>query len=516
MSSITDTLPAGFAYVPGSTTGATTNDPAIVAQMLTWSGSFSVPARDSISLHFAVIVADTPGDYFNEAGGSAEGGYNVIGTGPTAQITVTASTTPTPTATGTPTATLTPRYAYCYGNVYAHNCYCYRDCNGYLYSNSYRHSHLHPDPNTGGSPTPTATATATATATFTPTPTATATFTPTPTPEQSPTPTATAHRDSNSYLYSNSYCDSHLHADPNPRGESNADTYRHRDSNSYLYSNPYRDSHVHADPNTGAKSNADSYCECYLYSNYRDCDSYLLQLLPQQPRSRRPQPGGNAHSYRYRDSYLYSNANRDGNLHTDANSYGNGDRNRCLYSNSYRNRNLPPTPTATATFTPTPTATFTPTPTATYTPTPTPTPTVCAGLTISQIGGTIVPGIIDTGNHGEDQVLTLRFPSPIWPAEQITLSINVSVNGNAQFTTSDVDYLSNTCLPWSGHDCTIFPYWDDLRTDDNSGSHWLPGDTCGIYTSVSGMAPNRIFNIEWRAVYMDQPDAEGQLRVEVI
>ena len=112
VSSITDTLPAGFAYVPGSTTDATTNDPAIVAQMLTWSGSFSVPARDSISLHFAVIVADTPGDYFNEAGGSAEEGYNVIGTGPTAQITVTAASTPTPTAgassTPTPTATLTP------------------------------------------------------------------------------------------------------------------------------------------------------------------------------------------------------------------------------------------------------------------------------------------------------------------------------------------------------------------------------------------------------------------------
>ena len=100
VSSITDTLPAGFAYVPGSTTDATTNDPAIVAQMLTWSGSFSVPARDSISLHFAVIVADTPGDYFNEAGGSAEEGYNVIGTGPTAQITVTEASTPTPTRHG--------------------------------------------------------------------------------------------------------------------------------------------------------------------------------------------------------------------------------------------------------------------------------------------------------------------------------------------------------------------------------------------------------------------------------
>ena len=157
VSSITDTLPAGFAYVPGSTIDATTNDPAIFAQMLTWSGSLSVPARDSISLHFAVTVADTPGDYFNEAGGSAEESYNVIATGPTAKITVTAAATPTPTAgeaSSTPTATATATFT----------------------------------------PTATATATATFTPTATATATATATFTPTPTPTAtlSPTPTATA------------------------------------------------------------------------------------------------------------------------------------------------------------------------------------------------------------------------------------------------------------------------------------------------------------------------------------
>jgi uncharacterized repeat protein (TIGR01451 family) len=109
VSSITDTLPAGFAYVSGSTTSATTNEPAIAAQMLTWSGSFTVPASGSISLHFAVTVATTPGDYFNEAGGSAEENYNVIDTGPTAKITVTAaSPTPTATATATANATATP------------------------------------------------------------------------------------------------------------------------------------------------------------------------------------------------------------------------------------------------------------------------------------------------------------------------------------------------------------------------------------------------------------------------
>jgi uncharacterized repeat protein (TIGR01451 family) len=89
LNSITDTLPDGFSYVPGSSSGVTTSDPSITGQMLTWSGAFSVPANGAVSLHFAVTVATAPGDYFNEAGGEATGGFSVAGSGPTAQITVT-------------------------------------------------------------------------------------------------------------------------------------------------------------------------------------------------------------------------------------------------------------------------------------------------------------------------------------------------------------------------------------------------------------------------------------------
>ncbi len=40
-----------------------------------------------------------------------------------------------------------------------------------------------------------------------------------------------------------------------------------------------------------------------------------------------------------------------------------------------------------------------------------------------------------------------------------------------------------------------------MRTDAAlSGCSGFPGGTCGIFTSVSGVAPNRIFNIEWRTV----------------
>jgi uncharacterized repeat protein (TIGR01451 family) len=93
LTSIFDTLPDGFAYVPGSTSGVTTEDPGIGGQTLTWNGPFEVPAAGSVSLHFLVTVATEPGDYFNEAGGAAEGGFTVAGTGPTARITVTSEGT---------------------------------------------------------------------------------------------------------------------------------------------------------------------------------------------------------------------------------------------------------------------------------------------------------------------------------------------------------------------------------------------------------------------------------------
>ena len=87
LDSLTDTLPAGFSYRTGTTTGVTTTDPTVVGQNLSWSG-ISVPAGGSISLHFGVTVSSTPGTYDNAADGTATG-YTVVGTGPTAPVTVT-------------------------------------------------------------------------------------------------------------------------------------------------------------------------------------------------------------------------------------------------------------------------------------------------------------------------------------------------------------------------------------------------------------------------------------------
>ena len=125
------------------------------------------------------------------------------------------------------------------------------------------------------------------------------------------------------------------------------------------------------------------------------------------------------------------------------------------------------------------------------TPTPTPTPTVTpCQITITQITGTIVPGTVDL--HCDDCIITIPLPFSFTLYDQTFTSVNLSSNGNAQFVTNSNAY-SNECLPSPTiNSYAIFPYWDDLYTV-NTGY--------GIFTSISGTTPNRIFNIEWRAQY---------------
>src|SRR4029077_3982058 len=87
LTSIVDNLPAGFTYTPGSSSGATKTDPSIAGQVLTWTGSFPVPAGGSTTLHFGVTVSSVNGTYTNQASADA-GNATVTGSGPTAPITV--------------------------------------------------------------------------------------------------------------------------------------------------------------------------------------------------------------------------------------------------------------------------------------------------------------------------------------------------------------------------------------------------------------------------------------------
>jgi uncharacterized repeat protein (TIGR01451 family) len=90
LDSITDTLPAGFAYVPGSTRGGTTADPEISGRTLTWPGRFAAPGGGVAGIHFAVKAAADAGTYLDEATADARG-FPLTPSGPTARIEVVAS-----------------------------------------------------------------------------------------------------------------------------------------------------------------------------------------------------------------------------------------------------------------------------------------------------------------------------------------------------------------------------------------------------------------------------------------
>jgi uncharacterized repeat protein (TIGR01451 family) len=100
VNSITDTLPAGFTYTTGSTTQATTADPTIAGQDLTWAGPFTAPPGGDLTLHFGVTVASSAGTYYNNAGGTSDS-VAIAATGDTAPVVVGegGGTEPTPTQT---------------------------------------------------------------------------------------------------------------------------------------------------------------------------------------------------------------------------------------------------------------------------------------------------------------------------------------------------------------------------------------------------------------------------------
>ena len=87
---ISDAIPAGFTYQPGTSTGASTANPTNDAGTLRWTLNASVPAAGSITLSFTATTPNTSGTFFNNATAVATGLF-VNGTGDTAPVTVTAS-----------------------------------------------------------------------------------------------------------------------------------------------------------------------------------------------------------------------------------------------------------------------------------------------------------------------------------------------------------------------------------------------------------------------------------------
>src|SRR3954453_4952936 len=120
--------------------------------------------------------------------------------------------------------------------------------------------------------------------------------------------------------------------------------------------------------------------------------------------------------------------------------------------------------------------------------------------------GTVVPGTQDVGIRCDDCTTLISLPFTYNLYGRPFSSAIVGSNGTLAFVTNN-NGPNSDCLPaaTSSLEYAILPHWGDLSLD---------GIGTGIFTSISGTAPNRIFNIEWRAiVFIQELPANFEVRV---
>jgi len=167
-----------------------------------------------------------------------------------------------------------------------------------------------------------------------------------------------------------------------------------------------------------------------------------------------------------------------------------------------------PSPTSTPVATPTPSPTRTPTPTPTINPSPSPSCTP-GGYTVMTTTGTITAGGTDIGNHCDDCGTVVNLPFPVTVYGTATSVVTAGSNGDVQLTTtpSTKVFWWAGCMPVNPDPTsqgpflnTLFPYYDDLRTDVNPMQACAD---CGIFTQTLGTAPNRQFVIRYKTTYFN-------------
>ncbi|PYL61573.1 MAG: hypothetical protein DMF24_06890, partial [Verrucomicrobia bacterium] len=118
--------------------------------------------------------------------------------------------------------------------------------------------------------------------------------------------------------------------------------------------------------------------------------------------------------------------------------------------------------------------------------TPTPTCPAAQNYTYTLTIGSYLPGTTDAGVHCDDCSTPVPFPFTVKIYDTPFTSALAGSNGELSF---GVDYagFGITCMPVDSATYTIGPMWVDQTT--------LPSHcpTCGVFTSVTGTAPNRTF-----------------------
>jgi len=148
---------------------------------------------------------------------------------------------------------------------------------------------------------------------------------------------------------------------------------------------------------------------------------------------------------------------------------------------------------------PTPTPTVGPptlTPTVTGTATRAPTPTFClTNYTVYvDSNATVEPATsFVPESNCDDCVSVVSLPFPFRFYDLTFTLAYLSSNGSMQFVSKD-SAPDNACLPTTNFNYAIIPHWDDQL---------LTGPGQGIYTTVAGSAPYRVFIVEWKGTYAD-------------
>jgi hypothetical protein len=125
--------------------------------------------------------------------------------------------------------------------------------------------------------------------------------------------------------------------------------------------------------------------------------------------------------------------------------------------------------------------------------------------TITPGTDTLIPGGADSGSHCDDcaTLVNLPFPVNIYGVP-ISLAYAGS-NGTLQFSAvpNIKPFFFDQCVPVNPDDGgpflnTLFPYYDDLRTDELGTC-----PDCGIFTQTLGSPPNQQFVIRYKTTYFN-------------
>jgi len=135
--------------------------------------------------------------------------------------------------------------------------------------------------------------------------------------------------------------------------------------------------------------------------------------------------------------------------------------------------------------------------------------------TITPGTDTLIPGGADIGSHCDDCVTQVNLPFPVnIYGVPISLAYAGS-NGTLQFTSTPniKPFFFDQCVPVNPDQGgpflnTLFPYYDDLRTDELGTC-----PDCGIFTQTLGSPPNQQFVIRYKTTYFNHP---GTAEFEVL